>query len=171
MRFLTAAAMIGALLLTVSGCATVGTSPKGLELPIEKAAINLNADVVDGIYKVVSTDGLKRFVDEGKRMTVISTLSAEDDIKFGMIPGALSVTMPKSDKELTTADMMNLFKVAGEDKTRTIVVYCGNVACRRSHHAAKMLVANGYKSVYRYPGGIISWREAGLPLVTLPAKK
>jgi len=163
--------MIGVLVLTVSGCATIGTSPKGLELPIEKAAITLNADVVDGIYKLVSSDSLKRYVDEGKRMTVISTLPPEDDITFGMIPGALSSPMPRSDKELTTADMMNLFKVAGEDKARTIVVYCGNVACRRSHHAAKMLVANGYKNVYRYPGGITSWREAGFPLVTLPARK
>jgi len=171
MRFYASALLVAVLALTVSGCATIGTSPKGLELPIEKAAITLNADVVDGIYKLVSTDNLKRFIDEGKRMTVISTLPAEDDIRFGMIPGALSASMPRSDKELATADMMNLFKVAGEDKTRTIVVYCGNVACRRSHHAAKMLVANGYKSVYRYPGGIISWREAGFPLVTLPARK
>lgn len=37
-----------------------GTSPKGLEIPIEKAALKFAADVKDGGYRVVTTDELKK---------------------------------------------------------------------------------------------------------------
>jgi len=72
--------------------------------------------------------------------------------------------MPKTEKELTTADKENLLKVAGPDKEKPVVVYCGFVACRRSHIGAKVLVENGFKNVYRYPGGISGWSESGYPL-------
>jgi rhodanese-related sulfurtransferase len=42
-----------------------------------------------------------------------------------------------------------------------LVVYCGFVACRKSHIGAKLLVDYGYKNVYRYPAGVIAWAEAG----------
>jgi rhodanese-related sulfurtransferase len=45
------------------------------------------------------------------------------------------------------------------DKNKTIVVYCGFVGCKRSHEGAKYLVANGFKNVYRYAGGIIAWKD------------
>ncbi|HJV36024.1 hypothetical protein [Geomonas sp.] len=72
--------------LALSGCATtVGTSPKGLEAPIEKAAIKYASDVKEGGYKVVGTDELKKWLDEGKSLTLISALPAEDDRAFGLI--------------------------------------------------------------------------------------
>jgi rhodanese-related sulfurtransferase len=72
--------------------------------------------------------------------------------------------MPKSEKELTQADKDNLLKAAGVDKEKTFVLYCGFVACRRSHIGAKILVENGFKNVYRYPAGITGWIESGYPL-------
>ncbi len=45
------------------------------------------------------------------------------------------------------------------DKSKTIVVYCGFVKCQRSHQAAAFLRAQGFKNVYRYPGGISAWSE------------
>jgi rhodanese-related sulfurtransferase len=44
---------------------------------------------------------------------------------------------------------------------KKIVVYCGFVKCRRSHEAAQYLVKQGFKNVYRYPGGIYAWLDAG----------
>lgn len=153
------------LALALAGCAgTLGTSPKGLEIPIEKAALKLGADVKDGGYQVVTTDELKKWLDEGKPMTILSSLPAEDDKSFGTLPGAVNAAMPKTEKDLTPADTERFLKATGTDKERTLVVYCGFVACRRSHIGAKLLVDNGFKNVYRYPAGIAGWGEAGYPL-------
>ena len=145
-------AMLAVMTLMLAGCAaTHGTSPKGLEVPIEKAALKFSSDIKDGSYKIVSTDELKKWLDEGKKLTIISTLPAAEDKDFGILHSAVNGAMPKSEKELTPADKDNLLKVAGVDKDKTVVVYCGFVSCRRSHIGAKMLVDSGFKNVYRYP--------------------
>lgn len=154
----------GTMSLVLVGSASAQTSPKGLEVPIEKATVKFVADVKDGGYKVVDTEELKKWLDEGKKVTIISSLPASDDKALGTLPGAVNGTMPKSEKELTAAEKDNLLKVAGADKEKIIVVYCGFVACRRSHIGAKILVENGFQNVYRHPGGVIAWKEAGYPL-------
>ncbi len=161
MNYLAAFAVMA---LALAGCATIGTSPKGLEVPIEKAAMKFSSDVKDGGYKIVSTDELKKWLDDGKKVTIISTLPANEDKDFGIIPSAVNGVMPKTEKDLTQADKDNLVKVAGTDKEKPVVVYCGFVACRRSHIGAKVLVENGFTNVYRYPGGISGWSESGYPL-------
>ena len=153
------------IFLAFTGCASIpGTSSKGLEIPIEKAAFKLVTDVKDGGYKIVGTEELKKWIDEGKKLTIISTLTLNDDNVIGILPGAINGVMPKSEKELTQADKDNLLKVAGSDREKLIVVYCGFVACRRSHLGAKVLVENGFQNIYRYPGGTTAWEEVGLPL-------
>lgn len=155
-----------AVAMLLAGCAsTRGTSPKGLEIPFEKAALKFATDVKDGGYKIVTTDELKKWLDEGKAVTIVSTLPATEDRALGTLPEALNATMPKSEKELTPEDRERLLHVAGSDKERSIVVYCGFVACRRSHIGAKLLVDNGFKNVYRYPAGVTGWGEAGYKLV------
>lgn len=152
---------VGTISLALVNSAPAQTSPKGLEIPIEKASVKFAADVKDGGYKVVDTEELKKWLDEGKQVTVISTLPVADDKALGTLPGAVNGNMPKTEKELTAAEKDNLLKVAGADKEKTIVVYCGFVACRRSHIGAKILVENGFQNVYRYPGGVVAWKEAG----------
>lgn len=156
--------VVGIMSLALVGSASAQTSPKGLEIPIERATIKFAADVKDGGYKVVDTEELKKWLDEGKKITIISSLPVSDDKAIGTLPGAVNGAMPKTEKELTPAEKDNLLKVAGDDKEKTIVVYCGFVACRRSHIGAKILVENGFQNVYRHPGGIIAWKEAGYPI-------
>ncbi len=165
MKKVTCLALLIVMALILSGCAsTHGTSPKGLEIPFEKAAIKFSADIKDGGYKVVSTDELKKWLDEGKKLTIISSLPVTEDKLFGLLPSAVNAAMPKTEKELTAADKDNLLKAAGNDNEKTIVIYCGFVACRRSHIGARILVENGYKNVYRYPAGITGWVESKYPL-------
>jgi thiosulfate/3-mercaptopyruvate sulfurtransferase len=150
--------------LAIVGCAGHGTSVKGKEIPIESAAVKLVSDAKAGGFNLVTTEDLKKRIDEGKKMIIISTLPVEEDKKFGTLPGALSAPLPKTEKELTKADKDNLLKVAGLDKEKEIVLYCGFVACRRSTIGAKILVEEGYKNVTKYPGGITAWIEAGYPV-------
>jgi len=88
MNFVKLSTGISLLTLVLSGCAgTIGTSPKGLELPIEKAALKFTSDVKEGGYRVVTTDELKKWLDEGKNITILSTLPAAEDRSFGTLPG------------------------------------------------------------------------------------
>ena len=158
-------AILAAMNLTLAGCATThGTSPKGLEIPIEKAAVKFSSDTKDGGYKIVATDELKKWLDDGKKLTIISALPAAEDREFGLLPSAVNGAIPKTEKELTQADKDKLIKAAGPDKELPIVIYCGFVACRRSHIGARVLVENGYKNVYRYPAGVTGWQESGYQL-------
>lgn len=158
---LTAFATLAAL---ATGCAAgIGTSPKGEELPIEKAAIKFAADVKDGGYQTISAEGLGNLLAEKKDVVVIDTMPAAD-YAASHIRGAVNAPMPKSEKELTPAEKEALVKVAGGDKNKAVVTYCGFVACRRSHIAAKILVDEGYKNVSRLPSGIVGWKEGGFPL-------
>lgn len=147
------------------GCAGHGTSPKGLEIPIENASVKLVEDIAGSNfkYKLIKTDELKRWYDEGRKFTIISTLPLDEDKLYGILPGALNGALPMTEPELTAAHRENLIKVAGTDKEKTIVVYCGFVACRRSTIGAKILVEQGFKNVYKYPGGIVAWEEKGYP--------
>jgi rhodanese-related sulfurtransferase len=45
-----------------------------------------------------------------------------------------------------------------------IVVYCSNVDCHASLATIQKLRAHGYRNVRHYPGGLIDWEAAGLPL-------
>lgn len=155
-------AIIAITSLLLAGCAaTRGTSPKGLEVPIEKAALRLSADTLNGGYKIVSTDELKKWLDEGKKMTIISALSHKEDKASGIIPGALSAPMPESEQEIMPEDKVHLISAAGNNKENILIVYCGYVASRKSHIGAKLLVSYGYKNVYRYPAGAVAWGESG----------
>jgi thiosulfate/3-mercaptopyruvate sulfurtransferase len=168
MRKLSCLAVSALMTMMFAGCAaTHGTSPKGLEVPIEKAAVKFSSDVKEGGYKIVTTDELKKWLDEGKKMTVLSSLPWSEDRVLGIIPGALSAPLPKNEKELAPEDKEFLLRAAGNDKDKVLVVYCGFVACRRSHIGAKLLIDNGYKNVYRYPAGITGWQESGYPLKKL----
>jgi len=158
-------ASIAVMTLMLAGCAaTHGTSPKGLEVPIEKAAIKFSADLKAGGYRIVGTEELKKWLDEGRRLTLISTLTQAEDRSSGIIPGARNAPMPGSEMDLAPEDKEHILRAAGDDRENILIVYCGFVACRRSHIGAKLLVDNGYKNVYRYPAGISGWEESGYPL-------
>lgn len=153
-------------LLALAGCAApLGTSPRGLELPIEKAAIRFSGDLREGGYLVVATAELKRWLDEGKELTLISTIPLLEERETGVLPGAQHAAMPFSETEFVPEDREHLLMAAGPDKNRTLVVYCTNLACRRSHVGAKLLKELGYRNVYRYPAGAAGWGEAGYLLI------
>jgi len=55
------------------------------------------------------------------------------------------------------------------DKKAKIVLYCRSG--RMSDIAARKLAAAGYKNLFNLAGGMIAWEEAGLPLLTDPARE
>jgi len=147
--------------LTGAGIAAWGSK----ELDTEKIAVNLTKEVMKGGYKIVTTEELKGWVDQKKAMLIVDTMPYEDSYKKQHVPGAVQFEFPI--EEVTKIDDKTkaaFEKMLGPDKNRLIVVYCGFTKCSRSHNGAMWAVKMGYKNVYRYPGGITGWSEAGYPV-------
>ncbi len=135
------------------------------ELETEKAAVTFAREAERGGYKVVTTEELKNWLDQKKKMLIVDTMPYDASFKKQHIPGAVNMEFPIP--EMTRLDdktRTTLEKLLGLDKDRVIVFYCGFVKCTRSHNAAMWATRLGYKNAYRQPGGIKAWDEAGYPV-------
>ncbi len=151
------------------GC---GTNRFEQELQTEEAAIKLANETLQGNYQLVSTKDLVTMLDDGQDFLLIDAMPAEESFNKGHIPQAVNFAFPKEVMDGWDDDAMegrkqeDFEKLLGDDKDRTIVVYCGYVKCARSHNAAVCARELGHTNVYRYPGGIYAWRGAGKALTT-----
>lgn len=139
----------------------VGTAPDGSEVAIEKATIKFIKDYEAGGYQLVSTEDLNKWIGEKKDMIIVDTMPADFFAK-NHIPGAVNAELPKTGMADATDEQKAAFvKALGNDKEKTVVVYCGFVGCARSDVGAVLALEAGFKNVYRVPGGFIAWQEAG----------
>lgn len=157
--YFTIAVMITAL--AVSGCGKF----KQKELDNEKNAVKFAREVLRGGYNIVDTEELKKWFDAKKDMLIVDTMPLADSYNKNHIPGAKQILfeIPELEK-IDDAKKDELVKLLGDNKDRMIVFYCGFTKCTRSHNGAMWAVRLGYKNVYRYPGGIVGWKEAGFPV-------
>ncbi len=118
-----------------------------------------------GGYRFLSTEELKSWIDPKKAMLVVDTMPFEDSYKKQHIPGAVNFELPVQEMTEMDAKTRAAFeKLLGPDKERTLVFYCGFTKCTRSHNGAMWAVKLGYNNVYRQPGGIKAWEQAGYPV-------
>ena len=164
-RTLFVCAMLGLVILTVTG--TVWAADK--ELQNEKIAVKFEREVERGGYKVVTTQELKGWIDQKKEMLIVDTMPA-DNFKKQRVPGAVNFEIQRHPELTEMSDKMkaDFEKLLGPDRDRTIVFYCGFTDCERSHNAGMAAIKLGYKNVYRQPGGIMGWVEAGYPVEKSP---
>ncbi|MEE9910140.1 MAG: rhodanese-like domain-containing protein [Deltaproteobacteria bacterium] len=135
------------------------------ELDTEKIAVTFTAEVQRGGYKVIATQELKSWIDQKKAMLIVDTMPLEASYKKQHVTGAVQMEFPIPEMtNLNDKTKADLEKLLGPDKDRLIVFYCGFVKCTRSHNGAMWAVKLGYKNVYRHPGGIKAWDEAGYPV-------
>ena len=160
----------GALLVTVcigfSLLAVTGTGwAADKELENEKIAVKFEREVERGGYNVVTTQELKGWLDQKKDMLIVDTMPP-DNFRKQHIPGAVNFEIQRHPELTEMSDKMkaDFEKLLGPDKDRTIIFYCGFTDCERSHNAGMWAIKLGYKNVYRQPGGIVGWVEAGYPV-------
>jgi thiosulfate/3-mercaptopyruvate sulfurtransferase len=140
------------------------------ELEKEQGAVKLVREIQRGGYDIVSTEELKKMLDEKKDMLVIDTMPFEDSYKKEHVPGAKQFLFPIpdmltwDDKETGGKTIEDYKALLGPDTGKTIVVYCGFVKCTRSHNGAVWAKKLGYINVFRYPGGIFAWKGAKYPI-------
>lgn len=157
--------MVLVMLAAILGVAACGSNLSSKEMDTEKTAVNFCKEVSRGGYKVVSTPELKTWIDQKKPMMIIDTMPYEASYKKNHIPGALQFEFPIPEvTSLDDAQKTKFEKLLGPDKDKLLVFYCGYTKCTRSHNGAMWAVKLGYTNVYRYPGGIKAWKEAGYPV-------
>jgi rhodanese-related sulfurtransferase len=154
--------LMAIVVLALVGC---GQSWSGKELATETSGVNLCRETSRGDYQLVTTPELKAWIDQKKPMLIIDTMPKEDSYKKQHVPGAVQYDFPIPEvKAMDDAGRAKFEKFLGPEKDRTLVFYCGFVKCTRSHNGAMWAVKLGYKNVYRCPGGIKAWDEAGYPV-------
>ncbi len=139
------------------------------EVEKEKGTVKLAREVERDGYKLITTDELKAWKDDGKDIVIVDTMPYEASYKKAHVPGAVQFLFPIPDmntwdtKETDGKTKEDYTALLGGDKDKTIVVYCGFVKCTRSHNGAAWAKKLGYKNVYRYPGGIYAWKGMEYP--------
>lgn len=124
------------------------------------ASLGLNAACAQASYENADVKEFAALTD-GPNVVVLDVRTA-DEYKEGHIAGAINIDQAQSDfiekaKAALSADK----KMVGTN--RHIAVYCRSG--RRSANAAERLAAEGYKAV-NLKGGILAWKEAGMPVTT-----
>jgi len=144
------------------------------EVKTEQQAVKLAREVQHGGYDVVTTEELKKWLDDRKEMLIVDTMPYEDSYQKAHIPGAEQFLFPIpemvswDDKETAGKSVQDYEALLGPDKNKPIVVYCGFVKCTRSHNGALWAKKLGYTNVYRHPGGIFAWKGAGYATESMP---
>jgi thiosulfate/3-mercaptopyruvate sulfurtransferase len=130
----------------------------------EVIAVNFAREIASGGYKAVTVDELKKWVDAKKDMLIIDTMPLEASYQKQHVLTAVQMEFPIPEmKEIDDKKKEEFVKLLGPDKDRLLVFYCGFTECTRSHNGAMWAVNLGYKNVYRFPGGIEGWVQAGYP--------
>lgn len=104
-------------------------------------------------YNQLTTEELKRWLDEGKDFVLLDVLSPES-YAARHIPAAHNVPVGDS-------DFLEKAAVLAPDKETPVVAYCSSATCGASPAAAAKLAEAGYADVYHYKNGLAGWQEAG----------
>jgi len=159
---------IALLLTTAIGCSFAGAAHAAWgakEVETEKIAVNFAREVQRGGYQIVSTEELNEWIKQNKAMLIVDTMPLADSYVKQHIPGAAQFEFPIPEMtEIDDATKSKFETLLGPDKNRPLVFYCGFTKCTRSHNGALWALKLGYTNVYRCPGGIKAWDEAGFPV-------
>ena len=155
------------LLFSAESVFVFGTNKFEKEEEKEKSAVKLAREVARGGYDLVTTQELKKWMDEKREMVVVDTMPYEASYKKAHVPGAAQFLFPIAEMkgwdvaETGGKSRAEYEALLGADKSKAVVIYCGFVKCTRSHNGALWAKKLGYKRVYRYSGGIYAWKGAG----------
>jgi rhodanese-related sulfurtransferase len=129
------------ILFALAGCKQAETQPAG--------AVAEAASVTE-----LSIDQVATMIQSDQPPAVFDANSAQTRQKFGTVPGA---------HLLTSSSQYDPAETLPQDKSATLVFYCGSEACTAAKGAAKRASSAGWKDVNVMPAGIKGWSAAGKP--------
>lgn len=141
-----------------------------LETATEAIALKLANEVQQGGYKLLSVADLKKMIDAKEDMVLVDAHPPEEFL-LAYIAGATNYGFQsnrngKWEEDALGKSQDDYRKMLGPDLNKKIVFYCGFTKCGRSHNAAMWAKQFGYTNIYRVPGGISAWMDAGYPYKT-----
>jgi len=101
----------------------------------------------------VSPETFRQLVESESAEGTLLDVRTPEEVREGHIAGALNLNFYDSDFRRQLESL---------DESKPVYVYCRSGG--RSGRAAKMLRDAGFPKVYDLEGGILGWKEAGLPL-------
>ena len=157
------------LMTSLSSAALAGNSLL-LETATEAVALKVANEVIQGGYKLLSVADMKKMIDAKEDMVLIDAHPPEEFV-LAYIDGATNFGFQSNRNGKWEEDALGKTqeayrKALGPDLNKKIVIYCGFVKCGRSHNAALWAKQMGYTNLYRVPGGISAWMDAGYPYKT-----
>lgn len=108
-------------------------------------------------YKSVDTNDAVRIYNDD---AVILDVRSASEYKSGFIENAINIA---------PSELKSKIDSLSKYKQRPILVYCQSGG--RSAGSARALVKAGFANVNNLAGGILSWKNASLPIITAKAKK
>lgn len=162
-------AIAATVALTGAGSALAGNSLL-LETATEALALKVANEVQQGGYKLLSVADMKKMIDAKEDMVLIDAHPPEEFV-LAYVEGATNFGFQSNRNGKWEEDGLGKTqeayrKLLGPDLNKKIVIYCGFVKCGRSHNAAMWAKQFGYTNLYRVPGGISAWMDAGYPYKT-----
>lgn len=147
-----------------------GTGTSGLKPVTQRAEPSLYKAVAELGYftpnslpgaAVVNAAQVRQLVAEG---AVIVDTRSEKEYKTKRIPQAVFIPYhEKSLKDVAFDPAKDDFKdLAKLDKDKPTIFSCNGAECWKSYKASKMALANGFKKVYWFRGGLPEWEASGL---------
>lgn len=139
-----------------------------LETATEQVALKVAREVAEGGYKLLAVKDLKDMVDIKEDMVLIDAHpKIERDLAY--IDGAINIGFKsnrsasgKWEDDIEDGHTQEAYRAAlGPNLGKKIVIYCGFTKCGRSHNAAMWAKKLGYTNIYRVPGGMSAWMDAG----------
>lgn len=108
--------------------------------------------------RTIERETLREWMRQGQDFGLVDTLPRAA-YEQHHLPGAIHIV--SDDIEAEAPRRLS-------ERGRTVVVYCGSTACKRSAKAAARLDALGYRDVREYLEGRRDWEAAGLSVESGP---
>lgn len=122
---------------------------------------DINDSIINDKFEVpqISTNEMKKAIKNG---ALIIDNRPYFEWAVSHIPNAVTVSpKPGISRALYTSDKEEIKKLANNDKSKLIILYCDGIYCGKTRRVSKELVQEGFKNVYRYQLGIPVWRALG----------
>jgi rhodanese-related sulfurtransferase len=161
------ASLVGTLMVAVAAVHPATSAP------VRAQATSLHSgssgsDITDAtlteqgaITRNISTGELRRMLAAGRDILLLDT-RPHLEWSLGHIPGALNVDpKPGLTNATYTADVTEVERLTGGDKSRRLVLYCNGPFCGKSKRVSEDLLKAGYSNVQRYQLGAPVWRALG----------
>jgi rhodanese-related sulfurtransferase len=163
------ASLVGTLMVAVAAVHPATSAP------VRAQATSSGSDITDAtlteqgaITRNISTGELRRMLAAGRDILLLDT-RPHLEWSLGHIPGALNVDpKPGLTNATYTADVTEVERLTGGDKSRRLVLYCNGPFCGKSKRVSEDLLKAGYSNVQRYQLGAPVWRALGGVMVIEP---